>query len=380
MNKESIHSGLRTWIEVDRKAIRHNFSVLKSLISKRTKLMAVVKSNAYGHGLVDFSREMEKLGANFLGVDSVVEGLALRRVGIKTPILILGYTLPEMIASAVEADIALSVSHMEGLQAVLATKTSKSPKIHIKVDTGMHRQGFLLGEQKTLIAKLKGQKSKVIIEGLMTHFAAAKNPSFPKDTKNQMVEFKEWISAFHAAGLNPIIHAAATSGTMLFPEAHFDMVRIGIGLYGLWPAEEVGAHLKDQYQLKPVLVWKSFISEIKKLPKGARVGYDLTEAMSDDGAIAVIPIGYWHGYPRALSSIGRVIIGGKECKVVGRVSMDMLTVDVSRVRKVAVGDEVIILGKEGSSPASAEGMAKLINESWYEIITRLNPLIRRLYR
>jgi alanine racemase len=167
---------------------------------------------------------------------------------------------------------------------------------------------------------------------------------------------------------------------MLFPESHFDMVRIGIGLYGLWPELAVKAFLGDRIQLRPALVWKSIVTEVKDVPKGSRVGYDFTEAMPHSGALAIIPVGYWHGYPRALSSIGRVLIKGKECKLIGRVSMDMLTVDVSEVPHAKAGDEVIILGNDDTSPASAEGIATLLGASWYEIVTRLNPLIKRIYR
>ncbi|KKU78271.1 MAG: Alanine racemase [Parcubacteria group bacterium GW2011_GWA2_47_64] len=330
-------NGLRTWIEVDRKAIRHNFGVFKSLIPKRTKLMAVVKSNAYGHSLIDFSKEMERFGADSLGVDSMMEALALRREGVTLPILVLGYTMPELFSEAAKNDISLTVSTFDTLRAI--------------------------------------EKA----EGLFTHFANAKNPAFPKDTSDQLNEFKKWILAFKRTGHTPIVHAAATAGTILFPESHFDMVRVGIGLYGLWPAPEVREAFKDRITLRPALVWKSFITETKKLPVGSRIGYDLTEELRQDSAVGIVPIGYWHGYPRALSSIGHVIVRGKECKVLGRVSMDMLTVDVSKVVNPKLGDEVVIMGGDDSLPISAAGLARSLDESWYEIVTRLNPLIKRIY-
>ena len=371
--------GLRTWIEIDRKAIRHNFDVFKDLISRKTKLMAVVKSNGYGHGLLDFSKEMEKLGADFLGVDSITEARALRREGVKLPILVLGYTMPGLFDEAAENNISLTVSSFETLAALKKARLPKPLKIHIKVDTGMHRQGFLLRQQKALIAKIKNQKLKIIVEGIYTHFASAKNPAFPQDTKAQIAEFKKWIAEFKKAGLKPIAHAAATAGALLFPESHFDMVRVGIGLYGLWPARETKAHLESRIKLAPVLQWKSFITEVKRLPKGSRIGYDFTEILQRDSTVAIVPIGYWHGYPRALSSIGRVLARGKECKVIGRVSMDILTIDVTEVRTAKIGDEVIILGTDNNSPVSAEGIASLTDSSWYEVVTRLNPLIKRLY-
>lgn len=394
--KDSQLAGLRTWIEIARKAIRHNFSVFKKLIPKRTKLMAVVKSNAYGHGLIDFSREMERLGADFLGVDSMTEARALRREGINMPILVLGYTMPELFVEAAEDNISLTVSSFETLQAIKKFKIKKPLKIHIKVDTGMHRQGFLATDMPKILVFLKSNlpaavasaqagilnlksPSMFCVEGLYTHFAAAKNPAFPQDTKAQIAEFKKWIFAFKKAGLKPIVHAAATAGTLLFPESHFDMVRIGIGLFGLWPAKETKAYLGGKIKLSPVLSWKSFITEVKLLPKGSRIGYDFTETLQRDSTVAIIPVGYWHGYPRALSSIGRVLVNGQLSKVIGRVSMDMLTIDVTGARGVKVGDEAIILGQDSASPVSAEGIAALTDSSWYEIVTRLNPLIKRMY-
>lgn len=373
--------GLRTWIEIDRKAIKHNFCVFKSLISKKTKLMAVVKSNAYGHGLVDFAKEMEKLGADYLGVDSVTEALALRQSGLKLPILILGYTLKDMIKSAVDADVALTVSNFETLEALANLTTSKQAKIHIKVDTGMNRQGFLAEDLPKILSKLNAKRFtlKASVEGLYTHFASVKNPSFPRDTKRQIANFKIWTDAFKNAGFKTINHAAATAGALLFPESHFDMVRIGIGLYGLWPAKEVEAFYAGKIFLKPALSWKTIVSEIKNIKAGSRVGYDLTEAMSRDSKIAVCPVGYWHGFPRALSSIGRVIIRGKSAKVLGRISMDMIIVDVTGISKAVVEDEAVLIGKSGSEKFSAEDFARLSDASWYEVITRLNPLIKRIY-
>jgi alanine racemase len=166
---------------------------------------------------------------------------------------------------------------------------------------------------------------------------------------------------------------------MLFPDSHFDMVRIGIGLYGLWPAKEVKAALGDKILLKPVLSWKSLVSEIKKHPKGGRIGYDLTEHLVKNSVVATIPIGYWHGYPRALSSLGKMLIRDKECKVLGRISMDMICIDVTGVKNLRVGDEVIVIGKDDKSPCSMVGVSDILDVSWYETTTRLNPLIKRIY-
>jgi alanine racemase len=351
--------------------------------------MAVVKSNAYGHGLVDFSREMERLEANFLGVDSMTEARALRREGVTLPILVLGYTVPALFAEAARDDVSLTASAVETLALLFQAKLPKSKplKIHIKVDTGMHRQGFLAKDLPKILSILTSKiahrnrtSPSILIEGLYTHFASAKNPAFPKDTQNQIIEFRKWTDAFERAGLRPIVHAAATGATLLYPESHFDMVRIGIGLYGLWPEREVLEHFRGRITLKPSLVWKSVLSEVKRLPKGSRVGYGLTETLEEDSTVAVVPVGYWHGYPRALSSIGRVLVGGKECKVLGVVSMDMISVDVSQVKNPRAGDEVVVMGDDDTSPCSATGISESTGLWWYETVTRLNPLIKRIYK
>jgi len=380
--------GLRTWIELDRGAIKHNLDQFRSLISKKTKICAVVKSNAYGHSLVDFSKEMVKNGADWLAVDSVVEGVRLREEGIKLSILILGYTLPEKLREAIYANLSISISHFEGLEKIVKEgRAGAISKIHIKVDTGMHRQGFALDDAPKLLKILAGAKGFVRVEGLFTHFAAAKNPAFPERTKKQLEEFKKWLELFKKAGFNPIAHAAATSGTILFPESHFDMVRIGIGLYGLWPSLETKAYAENKksgagkgsgsFTLKPVLTWKTVIGEIKTLKNGGAIGYDFTETLPKNSKIAILPIGYWHGYPRDLSSIGKVLINGALAKVIGRICMDMVIVDVTHIKNAKVGDEVVLLGTK--KEPTTESIAITLGASWYEIITRLNPLIKKIF-
>lgn len=365
--------GLRTWLEIDTKKVAHNYRVFRRLLKPKTKLMAVVKSNAYGHDLFQFAKLQEKLGADWLGVDSIVEGEALREAGIKIPILVLGYTLPEKFAVAAKHKISLTISNFENLKWL-----KKWPvKFHLKIDTGMHRQGFLPEQVGFALAWLKERKIKSgYFEGLYTHFAAAKNPAFPVDTRAQLNQFLAVLKRVREVGFNPLVHAAATSGTIVFPESRLDLVRIGIGLYGLWPSAEVRASNVGKLNLRPALTWKTIISEVKRLPVGSRIGYDFTETLPRAGVIAVCPVGYWHGYPRALSSIGQVLVRARPAKILGRVSMDMLTVDVSQIKNATVGDTAILLGGGG---VSVDELALLSGTVNYEIVTRLNPLIRRVY-
>jgi len=370
--------GLRTWIEIDKKAIVHNYLVFRSLISKQTKLLGVVKSNAYGHNLVEFAKELEKLGVDYLAVDSVVEGMALRKAQIKIPILVLGYTLPVMIEKAVLNNLDISISNFDYFKEIKKLNLKKSVNVHIKVDTGMHRHGFQEGDIKNVLAEIKNRKIKVV--GLYTHFASAKNPAFPKDTKKQIEIFDKWVRAFTKAGIRPICHAGATSGTILFPEAHFDMVRVGIGLYGIWPSSETKKIAISKFKLQPVLSWKTIIGEINNIKAGERVGYDFTKKLKIDSKVAILPIGYWHGYPRALSNIGYVLVNGMRAKILGRICMDIIMIDVTGIKGVKVGDEVVIIGHDKKEEISVDDIATQLNASSYELITRINPLIKKIYK
>ncbi len=374
--------GLRTWIEIDTKAIKKNYDTLRSFLPATCKMMAVVKSNAYGHGLIDFSKTISELGADYLGVDSVVEALSLRKEGITTPILVLGFTLPELIEEASEQNIALTLSSRSFFEYFSVLKLSKKLKVHVKVDTGMHRQGFLLDEKDEVMEKLHTFKDSLEVEGLFTHFSSAKDPSSLDCTLDQIEEFELWKRTFKSEGFNPIVHASATAGGILFPDARFDMVRVGAGFYGLWPSSKVRDEFEKKFTLTPTLSWKTIIGETKKLKEGMAIGYDRTEILKRDSVIAICPVGYWHGFPRLLSSIGEVLAKGKKCRVLGRVSMDMIVIDVTDIAEVCMGDEVVLIGKSEGAEITAYDFAdsvKLSLTSHYEALTRINPLIKRLY-
>ncbi len=274
MIKEAKGRDIRTWVDISRQNIVHNYDVFRNWIGPIVKMMAVVKSNAYGHGLLEFSKYVEKLKVDWFGVDSIVEGLTLRNAGIKKPVLVLGHTLESRLDDAVENEISLTVSTLEMLDILSKKRNSngRKIKIHLKIDTGMHRQGFLPEQTDDIVSILKKIRNKIIVEGVYTHFAAAKNPSFPKDTYDQIESFEKVIWKIKKAGFSPIIHAAATSGTLIFPKSHFDMGRIGIGLYGMWPSVEVEKFFEGKIKLKPVLSWKTIIGEVKTLPDGGWIG------------------------------------------------------------------------------------------------------------
>jgi alanine racemase len=372
----------RTWIEIDSNALYNNVRVMTKRLAPRTRFMAVIKSNAYGHGLTQIAQLLALRSSLFasryplwFGVDSIVEALRLRKEGITQPLFVLGFTLPARLKEAVGADITLSISSFESLKALSALK--QRPQFHIKIDTGMHRQGFELKDILQLIKALK--KAKLAPAGVYTHFASAKDPGYPSFTNGQFRTFLKAAALLKKAGFKNLIrHAAASGGTLLFPDTHLDMVRPGMALYGYFPSSEAETHLAHRMHLRPVLSWKAVVGEVKLIKKGEYIGYDLTERFPQDTRIGIIPVGYWHGFDRGLSSVGEVLVGGRRRRVLGRVSMDMIAVDLSGGGVARQGDEVVLLGKQDKEEVTASEMAMRIATSPYEIITRINPLIHKV--
>lgn len=368
----------RTWIEISRSAIRRNVDSIRTLLAKQTKLFAVVKANGYGHGLVPFSCEVARAGVDGLCIDSIVEGAALRCAGVSLPMLILGPTLPHEFVLAKKNKLITTISTDAGLRAVARTRTP----YHIKFDTGMHRQGFAATDAPRILRVVQKSKSLTAnMVGVYTHFAAANDRTYPRTTHEQYASFAHIQKMFLGAGFkNALFHTANSGGTLLYPNAHLDAVRVGIALYGYFPSEEAEVQHAGVWGkkciLEPVLSWRSVVTEVKHLTAGDGVGYNLTERVPQATCAAVVPVGYSHGYPRALSSVGEVLIRGKRTHVLGRVSMGMITVAVSP--HVRVGDHVTILGKDFREKIYATDIASRCMTIPYEIITRINPTIERV--
>lgn len=364
---------LKTWIEISKKAVEKNIKIFRALVGKKNQIWAVVKSNAYGHGLIAFSKIADKSGVDGFCVDSVLEGIKLCENGIKKPILVLGPTLPALFKVALKNKITITISNKDALRDYL--KSAEKPDFHLKIDSGMHRQGFYSEDIPKIIPSLK--KIKNNFKGVYTHFCAAKDINYPTYTELQFDNFRKAIKFLEKAGFKNLIkHAASSGGTLINKKYHLDAVRIGIGLYGLWPSKELNIQFSE-IKLEPVFSWHAFISEVKRVKKGDYIGYDLTERAAKDGKIAVLPIGYWHGFSRLFSSVGRVLINGKMAKVLGRVSMDLILVDVSNIN-CRVGDEAVIIGKQGKEEIFASDAAIQIGTTHYELVTRVNPLIERI--
>lgn len=359
----------KTWVEISQEAIYHNLQLFKQLIGDRVQLWSVVKSNAYGHGLVDYSLIADKAGTEGFCVDSVLEGLTLRRAGIQKPILVLGPTLaPHLLDQAAANNITVTASNESSLNLLLAKiqEGPKTPFFHLKIDTGMRRQGFYLSDIEKIAGNL-GSKARKFCSGIYSHFASAKDINKNESTERQFAEFLKAAAILEKGGFRDLTkHIAATGGTLMDKKYHLDAVRIGIGGYGRWPSLE----LKNQLQLdlRPVLSWKTLISEIKSFKKGDYFGYDLSRQAQNDGKLAILPIGYWHGLDRGLSNCGEVIINNQRASILGKVSMDLTIVDVTNI-DCRLGDEAEIPIEETAN------RLKTIN---YEIVTRINPLIKRI--
>jgi alanine racemase len=371
-----------SWVEIDSTALKHNYSKFRELTGNGVLLMPVVKSNAYGHGILEVAKIMQDSGADYLGVVSGDEAIHLRAQSISSPILVLSYFKDSQIKELIEQNIDLAVYSLETAKAIseIAATLNIIAKIHIKVDTGTSRLGIIATDAASFIEQC-AKMNMLDIVGVFTHFADSENNDWTF-TNSQIGKFRELLFSLQRTGIKiPIPHAACSAATLISANAHFNLVRVGIALYGLWPSENnkkiVQKRLPD-FDLIPVLTWKTKVIQTKSLSKGTPVGYGCSYKLKRDSRIAILPIGYNEGYIRLLSNKGNVLIGGKRCPVIGRVCMNLTIVDVTSVDGVKVGDEVVIIGKQGKQEITADQIAVETKTINYEVVTRINPLIPRI--
>lgn len=364
----------RTWVEVSKSALSLNLKIFKDFLPENVMIMAIVKSNAYGHGLWQASEVFAEEGVDFFGVDTLPEALSLRKAGLKKPILVLGYVLNSRVSEAFVNDISITVGSFEVLKKIVKAtrRNSLKARIHLKIETGFYRQGLFLNELLKALAIIKASDN-IIIEGVYTHFASSDKADFYDFTLSQINEFKKAVSLIKSHKHNPIIHCANTAAAILIPQSMFNMVRIGAGLYGISPIKIPGK------RFTPALEWKTVIAQIKKAKKGTAIGYDLIETVHRNSVIAILPVGYWHGYHISLSRVGEVLVSGERCKILGRVAMDMMMIDITDVKSPKVEQEVVLIGRQGGDEVSAKELAsKLQYGNPREILTTINPLVPRV--
>lgn len=365
--------GLSNWIEVDLSAIGSNLRHLKSIT--KTEVMAVVKANAYGHGIIEVSRRALQAGALFCGVARVDEALELRRSGIAAPLLVLGETPRPRFREAVEAGISLTVyepSHLQGLSQS-AGLANREARVHIKVDTGMSRLGVSAGGAFALLRRAS-EHPGITVEGLFTHFARA-DETGAQTNQEQLERFEDLLREVDASGMRPrYVHTANSAAALALPTSRLDMVRPGIALYGLPPSADI--HLPDDF--RPALSWKSRISQTRMLTPGTGVSYGHEFVAEREQLVGVIPVGYGDGFRRVAGN--SVLVHGEKVAVLGRVCMDQIIVDLSGVPQTSAGDEVVLLGEQGRARISAQDLGRIWGTINYEVLCGLSVRVPRLYQ
>ena len=363
-----------TWAEINLRNLDYNFRLIKKLVGPKVKILVPVKADAYGHGIIAISKRLEKLGVDYLGVASIDEGITLRENKIKNPILVLSPIFLDGVEAVLKHNLIPSVCTWE-LALKLnqqATRRNQKAVIHIKVDTGMRRIGIAHHSARKFIRQASGLKN-ILIEGIFTHFPCADNK--PAFTREQIRIFDALIQQLEKEGINiPLKHASNSLGVLDYPAGHFNMVRPGLMVYGLSPRDRL------RHKLLPVLSLKSRIAYVKDVEKGKGIGYGHTYVTSRKTRLATLPVGYGDGYPRSLSNKAFCLIGGKRVRIIDRICMDQMMADVTHIRGVKAGQEVVLIGRQKGESVSAEELAKLAGTISYEIVCGLGQRIPRIYK
>jgi alanine racemase len=360
----------RCWVEIDGRALRHNVKVIRGLIPRTTLLLAVVKANAYGHGLVPTAREFEALGVDWLGVANVAEGMSLRHGGVTRPILLLSATLPGEMADAVQHRLTLTLSSVEEARALalVARETGRAADAHFKIDTGMGRLGAWHKEAEGELRAVQAIKG-VTISGLCTHFASA--------DENAPMTRAQWraVTPFFEAHPRLLCHAANSPAVTRGYGFHAGMVRAGLALYGVPPHPRC-----ERLGLRPALTWKCRLGLVREMGAGRTVSYGATYRVPSKQRHGVVTMGYGDGYFRANGDGGHLLVGGQRCPIRGRVTMDQIIVDVTRVRHAKIGDEAVALGAQGGNAITARDLASRSGTIPWEILTNIGARVPRIYR
>lgn len=378
--QEKLESYQRVWAEVDLDAIWENMVHMKENIAENTKILAVIKTDGYGHGGVPIAKMLEQLDFMFgYAAATYEEAHVLREAGVKKPILILGYTFPYCYEELIREEIRPAVYRRDTVEelAAAAAKVGKKAKVHIKVDTGMGRIGITPDEEGLEFVRFLIEHPELEVEGIFTHFA--KSDEADKTSANHQLElFQDFIKKIQTElGITiPVKHCSNSAAILEMPQANMDMVRAGITTYGLYPSEEVS---KDIVPLRAAMSLYSHIVYCKTIHAGQSVSYGGLFTAQKDTRVATIPVGYGDGYPRSLSGRGYVLIHGKRAPILGRVCMDQFMVDISEIPEAMDGDKVTLLGMDGTERITAEELGELSGRFNYEFVCDLGKRIPRVY-
>ena len=366
----------RTEAAIDLNAVEYNYINTRNKLPKDVKILCVVKADAYGHGAVEISKILDDK-ADFFGVACIEEAVELKKAGIKKPVLVLGYVFTGAYDIAVKYDIRIPVFSYESAKALSdeAVRQNKTVPFHFCIDTGMSRIGFQVNEESADICKKITQLPNIEAEGLFSHFATADEENLDKSIAQQN-KFDRFVDMLKKRGIEiPIKHLNNSAGIMNF-EKHYDMCRMGIILYGLYPSHEVD---KSLLSVKPVMSWLSHISHLKTLEAGREISYGGTYVTTKNTIVATIPVGYADGYPRSLSNIGKAIINGKYAPILGRVCMDQFMVDVTDIDDIKIGTKVTLVGKDGDARLTMEEVSEAASSFNYELPCRISRRVPRTF-
>jgi len=370
------------WIEIDGNSLIHNLELFRKTIGKDASLLAVVKANAYGHGLVEIVPRAAKV-AEWFGVHTAEEARQIRRLGLKVPVLIMGFVPPSELYD-LDCSHHVVVSSFQSLEWIGAyrQRTGVTLPIHIKVDTGAKRQGVSVEALPKLFDSASRHSIEVV--GIASHFANIEDTIEHEFARVQLQRFREALEVVmrELKELPPHIHASCSAAALLFRETDFTLARVGISMYGHWPSRETRLswsmeHEGNGVNLQPVLTWKTLVGQLQSVDRGESVGYGRTWTARRPTQLAVIPVGYADGYSRSLGNRGRILIRGRSAPVVGRVCMNILMADVTDILDVSVGDEVVLIGRQGDEEVQVEELASLSDTINYEFLARLSPAITR---
>lgn len=369
-------TGRPTFCIIDHEALRWNFRQIRQKVGPKIKILSMVKANAYGHGATAIAKTLAAEGGDLFGVATLEEGVELRAAGIRQPILVLGGAYVEQVDQFLENNLTPVVHEPETLRSLERAVQSQDTtlNIHLEVDTGMGRTGFLAAEVDLWVAELTKLKA-LRIDGVFSHFSDAESAN-EIYSENQLRNFLSVIKRLNSVGITPpLVHMAKSAAVLTVPDSHFAMVRPGLALYGIYPSPQ----LSQEIALKPVLSWKTRILQLKRVPEGTHLGYGRTFVTSRESLIGTLPLGYADGYPRVLSNRAVVLVGGGRAPVAGRISMDLTTIDVTDIDGVQRGDEVVLIGRQGDETISADEMASWANTISYEILTSIGARVPRIH-
>ncbi|MGH7687860.1 MAG: alanine racemase [Candidatus Dormibacteria bacterium] len=366
----AVTDGLLRWVEIDTRALQHNVRTMRALLRPSTRVMAMVKSDGYGHGAVTVARAAHGAGATWLGVYTPDEALALRAAGIDGRMLVTGWSPPSTVGETLAHDVDLSICDLHDVSVISEAAQARAARVHVKLDTGLGRLGLREDEIDSLATALRDARGRLEVAGIFTHFAEPDDVEF---TTVQHQRFAAWAARLRVVAPEAVLHAGNSEAIITAPETQHDIVRVGIATYGY-----ISASRDVLASLRPVMTMRARVAQVKRVPSGEPIGYGRTWSAPTDRWIATVAAGYGQGIPRLLSNSGQLVVNGRRVPIVGTVSMDQVTVDVTDVMPVAAGDIAMVFGERDGVRLGAHEVAALAGTISYEVLTGVPQTVARV--